>query len=44
MNKEQNDENKTKKAWFEKDIEEWEENDEQEAFLNLIMGPTNEQK
>lgn len=44
MNKEQDNENKINKAWFEKDIEEWDENDEQEAFLNLIIGPSQEQK
>lgn len=27
----------TNKAWFEKDISEWTEDDEQEAFLNITQ-------
>lgn len=37
MSKEQESENKTNKAWFEKDIEDWDENDEQEAYMNLFL-------
>jgi len=42
MDKEQNTETKTNKAWFEKDIEDWDENDEQEAYLNLFMEPNHQ--
>lgn len=30
-------ENEKRKAWFEKDTDEWDENDEFEAFSNLVI-------
>jgi len=37
MDNYQHNEQKNDKAWFEKDIDEWDENDEQEAYLNLFV-------
>ena len=33
----ENEAEKKKKAWFEKDCDEWDENDEFEAFCNLFL-------